>query len=395
MYDLPDHKPARVSWSQVAAFRLSRHNLSKRAPASAMASVLGGMGGAQAQVLSAGQISLWSRVKGVRARDVDEALWKDHRLVRAWAMRRTMFLLPSDELAVFARGTTRRSEYNLRWAVRRVGEKPLDRLLSAVMSVLVLPRTRTELAEALSKTHGHKLRSKAGGGWGNKRAVPWVDIGGKSLPVGFLLHVLAARHVICSGPNRGNEATYVRADKWIPGWRDVPVEEAERGLLVKYLRAFGPSTIADFALWAGLYIRDAKPIWAMEAQNMAEVDVEGWKASILKSDMSALEGVAANEPTVRLVPFFDSFLLGHKSHSNIVDEKHRKKVYRNQGWVSPVVLVDGRAQGVWSHEEKKNSLEVRVTPFSSLSAHVSSLVRVEASDLGRFLECAGVKTVIE
>ncbi len=395
MSELSDHKPTRFSWGQVAAFRLSRHNLSKRAPASAMASVIGGMGGAQAQVLSAGQISLWSRVKGLRARDVDEALWKDHSLVRAWAMRRTMFLLPSRELAVFARGTTRRAEYNLRWAVRRVGEKPLDKLLSAVMSVLVLPRTRTELAEALSKTHGHKLRSKAGGGWGNKRSVPWVDVAGKSLPVGFLLHVLAARYVICSGPNRGNEATYVRADKWIPEWRAMPVAEAERALLVKYLRAFGPSTIADFALWAGLYIRDAKPIWALEADNLAEVDVEGWKSSILKSDLEELEEVEADEPIVRLVPFFDSFLLGHKSHGSVVDEKHRKKVYRNQGWVSPVVLVDGRALGVWSHAEKKNDLEVRVAPFSSLSARVSSLVREEASDLGRFLECADVKIVIE
>ncbi len=392
---MSSHRPALVSWKQVAAFRLSRHHLTSREPVNAMSSVLADMGGAQAQVLSAGQISLWSRVRGVRVRDVDSALWKDHSLVKAWAMRRTMFLLPSDELATFVRGTTRRAEYNLRWAIARVGKQPLDKLLNAVMEVLKQPRTRTELAEALSKSHGYKLRSKAGGGWGNKRAVPWVGVSGKSLPVGFLLHVIAARDVFCSGPNRGNESTYVRADKWIPNWKDAPVEKAEKLLLVKYLKAHGPATLQDFALWAGMYVRDAKDIWAQEAKNMAEVDVDGWKASILESDLTELERAEVDGPVVRLVPFFDSFLLGHKSHLNIVDEKDRKKIYRSQGWVSPVLLVDGRARGVWSHVQNRDGLEVRVKPFSRLSGRVSSLVREEASDLGRFLESSGVKTVIE
>ena len=268
-------------------------------------------------------------------------------------------------------------------------------MLDAVFEILKEPRTRTELAEMLSKSYGYKLRSKAGGGWGNRTAIPWIVFGTKSLPVGYLLHIIGVRSVICSGPNRGNESTYVRADKWVPNWKDVPVEKAEKMLLVKYLKAHGPATLQDFALWAGMYVRDAKDIWAQEAENMAGVDVDGWKASILQSDLTELEKAEVEGPVVRLVPFFDSFLLGHKSHLNIVDEKDRKKIYRSQGWVSPVLLVDGRAQGVWSHAQKKDSLEVRVTPFSKLSSRVSSLVREEASDLGRFLESNSVKTVIE
>jgi hypothetical protein len=139
---------------------------------------------------------------------------------------------------------------------------------------------------------------------------------------------------------------------------------------------------------------DAKDVWSKEAENIVEVDIEGSKASILESDLSELESAKVDEPVVRLVPYFDSFLLGHKSHLNIVDEKNRKKVYRSQGWVSPVLLVDGRALGVWSYVQKKNNLEVCVTPFSKLSSRVSDTVREEGSDLGRFLECSSVKTVI-
>jgi hypothetical protein len=394
MRDPTDRKPIPVSWRKVAAFRLSHHHLSKRQPAS-MASVLSDMGGAQSQVLSAAQMSIWARVKEARIRQVNSAIWKDHTLVRAWAMRRTMFLLPSDQLAVFVRGTTRRAAYHFRHALSLIcSQQKLDELLDAVLGALAQPRTRSDLAEILAKSHGYKLKSKVGGGWGNKRPVPWVRVGRSLLPVGWLLHVIAARDVIVSGPGDGNEATYVRADKWIPNWKDMPVEKAERELLVKYLRAFGPTTLQDFALWAGMYVRDAKPIWQSKAENLVQVDVEGWKASILQSDLSDLEKAEFDEPVVRLLPYFDSFLLGHKSHRNIVDQGNHKRIYRDQGWVSPVLLVDGRAQGIWSHDQNKGILAIRVTPFSRISSGISSRIRDEASDLGRFLECSDVNIVI-
>src|SRR6266581_1027096 len=279
-----EQEPIPVSWKQVAAFRLSQHHLSKRQSSASMASVLADIAGAQSQVLSAAQMSIWARVKGTSIRQVNSAIWNDHTLVRAWAMRRTMFLLPSEQLAVFVRGTTRRAAYHFRHALSRIGsEQKLDKLLDAVLEALKEPRTRSDLAEILRTSHGYRLKSKPGGGWGNERLVPWVEVGGASLPVGQLLHVIAARDVIVSGPGDGNESTYVRADKWIPHWKDMPVEQAERELLIRYMKAFGPSTIQDFALWAGMYVRDAKGIWSQEAENMVQVDVEGWKASILES----------------------------------------------------------------------------------------------------------------
>ena len=391
-----EQKLVKISWKQVAAFRLSRHHLSQRTPIARLSSVPGDIAGAQAQVLLAGQMSMWPRVIGACLKDVDSALWKDHSLVRAWGMRGTMFLLPSDQLSVFVRGSARRTAYFYEWAIRRAGSKrEVERLLDRVGEILEEPRSRTDLAQMLSESHGYKMKSRVSGGWGDKRKVPHVKIGSWSLSIGFLLHIIRIRDVICSGPNRGAEGTYVLAKKCIHNWKDISRERAERELFVKYLRAHGPATVNDFAIWEGLYMKDAKNMWSREAEDMIEVDIEGTRASILKSDLQELETAEIGDHVVRLIPYFDSFLLGHKSHLNVVDEKDRKKVYRNQGWVSPVLLVDGRAQGVWSHAQKKNDLEVKITPFSKLSSQISRRVEEEASDLGRFLDCPNVKTILE
>ena len=42
-------------------------------------------------------------------------------------------------------------------------------------------------------------------------------------------------------------------------------------------------------------------------------------------------------------------------------------MFRQAGWISPVVLIDGRAGGVWSYERSKDAVLVTVVPFRRLS----------------------------
>ena len=53
-----------------------------------------------------------------------------------------------------------------------------------------------------------------------------------------------------------------------------------------------------------------------------------------------------------------------------------------------MLLVDGRAAGVWSFKENRDTLEVAVSPFSKLPGVVSQGVRREASGLAEFLGCS-------
>src|SRR5215216_4076681 len=238
--------PLSVTWEQVHAFRLRRHHLAQRAPVKSLLSVVGDMAGAQAQLFSAAQLSLRSRIRDLQIADIEKALNK-RTLVKAACMRRTLFLVPSKELAIFVRGTAGRAEKEIRWTRGQgIPDRVIDAAIEATLGVLDEPLTRPEIAERVSQALGVQRQAMHGGtGWGSRRKVDAVLVGHLTFPVVELLHLAGARGVVCYGPYRGNEPTFVRAETWIPRWQDVSREEAEELLLRRYLRAFGPATAAD------------------------------------------------------------------------------------------------------------------------------------------------------
>ena len=383
-----------VTWEQVAAFRLRRHHLSERAPAKALVAVAGDMTGAQAQLLSAAQLSLWSRVRDLRITDIEEAL-NERLLVKAACMRRTLFLVPSGQLAVFVRGCAGRAEKEIRWALGKgVPKQVVEAAIEAALEALDQPLTRLEIAERVSRTLGVQMLAIQGGGWGSRRNVAAVPVGELIFPVVDLLNLAAARGVVCYGPKRGNEPTFVRADAWIPKWQDIAREQAEEMLLRKYLRSFGPATAKDFALWVGMLISDADEIWARQQADFAPVNVEGRAGAVLREDLDELAQAGFEHPLVRLLPYFDSFLLGHRQREHLMALEHQPKVYRAQGWIAPVVLVDGRAAAVWEYTREGNRLIITVKPFGTVSEPASNGIREEAQNLGRFLGVPIVDTQI-
>ena len=100
---------ARVRWDQVMAWRAARHHLDERVPAKAMLEVADRIAGLHAQVLSSAELTLAARVEDLEPDAIRRALWEERSLVKTWAMRGTLHLLPSAEFPLWqaARSTTR------------------------------------------------------------------------------------------------------------------------------------------------------------------------------------------------------------------------------------------------------------------------------------------------
>src|SRR5436190_7732571 len=132
------------SWEQVVAWRLRRHHLVDRAAPSELVGVTGDVCGLHAQLMSSAELSAWARVDGLERGALDEALWTHKTLVKLWAMRGTLHLLPSADVGAWlaALGTYTGRGMTGKWA--------LDSLTEAIGSA-VEGRflTREELALAV------------------------------------------------------------------------------------------------------------------------------------------------------------------------------------------------------------------------------------------------------
>ncbi|MFZ5879140.1 MAG: DNA glycosylase AlkZ-like family protein [Chloroflexota bacterium] len=87
----------------------------------------------------------------------------------------------------------------------------------------------------------------------------------------------------------------------------------------------------------------------------------------------------------------NSILLSHRQRERLAAAKHQPKIHRPQGWVSPVVLVDGRAAAVWTHTRQGDRLAVHVSQFDSLPQRIRAGIREEA----RFLVSPNVDVQVD
>src|SRR5262245_15578551 len=219
-----------VTWEAALAFRMERQHLAVRAPASALVDVVGDLCGLQAQVLSSAVLAAWARVDGLDAGAVERALWDERALVKTWAMRGTLHLLPARALGLWigAQGALRPRYEQPTW-LRHFGltRDEAEALLAAVPRVLGRhdELTRAELADAVARETGTEHLAD-----GLRRGF------------GDLLKPVAFRGDLCFAPGEGQRVRFARPDRFVGAWAPVPVEDATREAARRYLRAYGPAT---------------------------------------------------------------------------------------------------------------------------------------------------------
>ena len=354
---------AEVGWAEVHEFRLARHHLLERAPKSRLAQVVGDIGGAQAQVMSAAELQIAVRVD-CSAEDVREALWKKKSLVKTWLMRGTLHLIPSADLPIYtgAMGAHGLRNLNAWLKFLKLTEPELKSIFDGIASALNgTPITREELVAAVGRGKSEHVRSVMRSGWGG------------------VLKPAARQGSLCFGPSRGQSVTFVSPRAWLPSWREIEPTQALTEAATGYLRAYGPATKHDFARWWGAWPGVGTEAWKVLDDRLVTVSVEGQPAQMLAADVKHLS--KAPTRSVQLLPGFDPYLMGHANRDHLFDKVHRWKVSRVAGWISPVILVDGRVLGVWSHTLSKQELKVELKPFAPLQPRVVKEARARAEGI--------------
>ncbi|MFC7534973.1 DNA glycosylase AlkZ-like family protein [Actinoplanes sp. GCM10030250] len=299
-----------MTLDDVLRWRVERHHLGDE-KATDVVALARRLCGIHAQVASSAQAAADLRMTGPP--DLDKALYADRTLVRTWAARGTLHLLPAADLPLWvAAMSTRDRETKGSWLkFHGVTADQMADIFRAVPDVLgAEPMTREELAESIIKATGHEdLRGPLTQGFG------------------AILKPLAFRGLLCSGPPRGRNVTFVAPRAWLGDWEPVGTEAAIDRLATDYLGTYGPAGPEEFARWF-----DLRPPLA--------------KQSFKRIGPVEFAPVAARD-TVRLLPAFDPYTIGVLRQLESVSSGPKAAVSRPQGWISPVLLVNGRIEGTW------------------------------------------------
>jgi len=359
----------RVTPQQVAAYRLARHHLDA-SEGSDPVTVCRDVCGVQAQLMPAANWNISARTRGLSSAHIESALWQERTLVKSLCMRQTVHLLPADEFHVYSAAVRRSRVAAVVRIMDRFGITSRDReaLLRACMEALEAgPMAKQELTARIRPRVSSRVRAWMARVWNANR-------------------LALVEGLICYGPDQGQQVTFVRVDRWIPRRKTVPAGEAQRCLLAKFLHSYGPACLADFSKWSGIPMAEARPVWEASKPDLAEVRVSGRSAWVLRKDLRALRQSALDRPAVNLLAAFDSYLLAHAQKDHLLEPRHYKRVYRSLGWISPVVLLDGRVAGVWRHSRGRGGrLAVSVELFAKPARSLRERIEEQAARHGEFL----------
>ena len=365
--------PIFLSDDQLRFLRLRAQRLTPQHPGETIgvAQVVKEVCGIQAQDASAATLAVRSRSVGLVVTDVEQAREHDHTTIRTWGPRGTLHLLASDDIGwllpllgpVFVAGDRRRCEE------LGLSEDVCVRSMHIIRNVLADqgPMTRAELVGHLSKNGIH--------------------LEGQARP--HLLARAALEGLICFGPDRGSEPTYILLQDWVDQkhtGHSLSEEEAYAELTRRYLIAYGPATPGDQAAWSGLPLSKTRAAWQRIEGELLEVETASSSVWMLKTQASRLDELQVPFPVVRLLPRFDIYLLGYQKRNLVVSSQYAKRINAGGGIVHPTVLVDGRIVGTWKSKREKNHLVVMVEPFEWLVPEINVGLEAEVEDIGRFLD---------
>ncbi|MFJ8623098.1 winged helix DNA-binding domain-containing protein [Kitasatospora sp. NPDC093550] len=183
---------------------------------------------------------------------------------------------------------------------------------------------------------------------------------------------------------RGGPAAHTTAEAWLG--RPLDPAPTPDDLVLRYLAAFGPATVADAQKWCGLS-RLAPVLKRLAPRLLTFRDERGR----LLYDLPEAPRPEPDTPApVRLVAPFDNLLLSHADRTRVLPEEYRGRVMTQNGIVLGSLLVDGLVAGSWRLTGER---EVVVQPFAALRRADRQAAEAEARRVLAFAGGGGDGTV--
>jgi hypothetical protein len=323
--------------SGIARLRLSAQHAgtsSRNTPAD----VVRRLGAVQAQDYRGGLWAVGLRATGATEASVEQAL-AGKLIVRSWPMRGTLhFTAPED----------------LRWMLAHLGPRSIagaaGRFRRLGLEADQLRRSRRIIERALAggrrMTRPELFNHLERGGvfTSGQRGI-------------HILWMLAHEGVVCFGPPRGRQQTFVLLEEWLPASEPLSRPEALARIAFRYFSSHGPATLGDLAWWAGLTRADAAAGLASSSSRLVRSRFDG------EDFWGPRDGfpTSTKPPAALLLPPFDEFLVAYRDRSAALDPVDRGRL---GSLLTPTIVAKGRVVGTWKKRAARGRLVIVPDFFS-------------------------------
>ncbi|MDW5596741.1 crosslink repair DNA glycosylase YcaQ family protein [Conexibacter stalactiti] len=382
-----------LSPAQVLAFRLTAQGFGAddAEPLAALASW-------SVQDSPAGTAALALAARGARFEPgaLDLALHEQRTAVALYNPRTATAIVPAAEVAAYTSALLPREQESLRFVLGRAippageGIGPADAVEAALPAFAAALDGRQLSRDDLHAALRERLPSDL---------LPWCD-GCQSHHARRGLLVVAGLHgLLCIAGRAGRQPLFARTDQWI-GPQAAPAVDpdvAAAELVRRHLSWCGPSTPRLFTQWAGIAPAQASAAWALVADELVEVSVDGGRAWLLTDDArgASCAGADGSAREALLLPPGDPLLLARDRELLLPDPAARRALFVA---INPpgLVLLGGKPAALWRGRKRGRRLavELRALGGASLTRRAIAAIEREAIGLAPHRGCASATVAV-
>jgi hypothetical protein len=357
-----------MSLDNIAHARLANQQLT-RTELETPAEMVAWLGAIQAQDFAAAKWALGLRLRPTSDAAMEQA-FNNGEILRTHVLRPTWhFVTPADIRWLLTLTAPRVHQTNA-GMYRQVGtdsatlKRSVDALVRALQGGGQL--TRDELRDALIKV-----------------GIP-AD-GGQRMA--YILMNAELDGIVCSGPRRGKQFTYMLLDERAPQAKTLDREEALAELIRRYFQSHGPATAADFARWSSLTLADARAGLEAVGGELRQEVIEGQMYWFTNDTLPPRDP----SPTAYLISIYDEYTIGYKDRSAIGEREHGERLMAMGNALQSVIVIDGQIVGTWRRTISKQEVTVELNPFRVLTSTEDAAIAVAIEQYGRFLGLVAIK----
>ena len=325
--------------------------------------VVAHFGAIQAQDFDGGIWSIGQRMKQAKADDIVSA-FDAGRILRTHVMRPTWhFVMPED----------------IRWMLKLAAPQ-VKKILSPYDHGLEIDE---EFLARCSKIIGRALES--GGNLTRlelEKHLITEGITAHGQRLGHIMVYMELDGLVCSGPRKGKQQTYVLLEESVPKTASLTREQSLAKLAWKYFFSHGPAQLKDFSWWSGLSMKEATAGLEYVKSDLQTAKV-GEKTYFFKPGENAIEGTSTS---AFLLSIFDEFIIAYRDRTDLSEGRQRdiETMLSMGNAFTSVLVLNGRVAGTWKRVLEKGHAEIKTRPFRPISLAERDSIRSAAERYGTF-----------